>query len=123
MHHNDVGLSLGEPAHELVLPRNIRGEEPTVALVLPVVGEATTLTWQCPDKVRVLNASVLELLPEEGSPASLLAFFLAGAASRIAGRCAGLFSYRTSGDGVTQRHDLDFDLGVDEPSVSDGEGY
>ena len=122
MHHDDVGLGLGEPAYELILPRNIRGKEPTVALVLPVVGEATTLTGKRPDKVRVLDAGVLKLPPEEGSPASLVTFLLAGAASGTAGRCAGLFSYGTSGDGVTQRHDLDVDLSVDEPSVSDGEG-
>ena len=92
-----------------------------MALVLPVVGEATTLTGQRPDKVRVLDAGVLELPPEEGSPTSLVTFILAGAASRTAGRWTGLFSYRTSGDGVTQRHDLDVGLGIDEPSVSDGE--
>jgi hypothetical protein len=74
VHHNDIGLDLEKPAHQLVLPSDIRGQESTVALVLPVVGEATTLPRERSNKVRVLNAGVLELPPEEGSPATLLAF-------------------------------------------------
>jgi len=94
VHHDDVGLGLGEPAHELVLPRNIRGEEPTVALVLPVVGEATTLAGQRPDKVRVLDAGVLEVPPEEGSPASLLAFLFSWCCFWNSGALRGLVFLR-----------------------------
>lgn len=73
VHHDDIRGGLGEPAYQLVLASNVCGQISTVTLVLPVVVEATTLPRERPDKVRVLDAGVLELPPEEGPPAALLA--------------------------------------------------
>jgi hypothetical protein len=74
VHHDDVGRGLREPAYQLVLASDVCGQVSTVALVLPVVVEATALPRERSDKVRVLDAGVLELSPEEGPPAALLAF-------------------------------------------------
>jgi len=65
-----------------------------VALVLAVVGEATTLAGQRPDKVRDLDAGVLEFPPEEGSPASLLVFLFSWCCFYNSGALRGHVSLR-----------------------------
>jgi hypothetical protein len=42
-----------------------------VAFVLAVILEAAALSWKRADEVGVLDTSLLELLPEMGSPTSL----------------------------------------------------
>ena len=71
MHHHNIRLRTLKPRRKQILRRNVRRQEPAMALVFAVVGEAAALAREGADEVGVGYACVLELLPEESAPAAL----------------------------------------------------
>jgi hypothetical protein len=71
MHHHHVWVRLRQPAWQLFVGDNTRGQEAAMALVGAVVGEAASLGRKRPDEFRIGDFVGLELLPQQGTPASL----------------------------------------------------
>jgi di/tricarboxylate transporter len=87
MHHDDIRLRGREPAGKLVLVCDVYSEKTTlemfsfvstyelgavyVAFVLAIILEATALPRKRANEVSILDACLLELLPEIGSPTTL----------------------------------------------------
>ena len=71
MHHDDIWTRRRQPAGQLSPCNDPGGQDTTMAFVGPVVAEPAPLARQGTNKVCVSDASSLESLPEEGTPASL----------------------------------------------------
>lgn len=71
MHQHDGRLCGRQPADELVLVGDIGCEEPAMALVVAIVGDAAALRRERADHVEASFPGLCELIPEECTPAAL----------------------------------------------------
>jgi len=70
LHHHDIRLRNGKPAGEVVVAYDTGSEKASMTIVLPIVREATALSWQRANEIGVGYACGLEFLPEESTPAA-----------------------------------------------------
>ncbi len=70
VHQDDVGTRRRQPARQLVVPHDVRRQDPAMAFVLAVVREATARCRQRTDEVDVGVPGVLQVFPEQRAPAS-----------------------------------------------------
>lgn len=109
MHHDDVGLRLGQPTNELVLLGNVGGKVSAVSFIFAVVGKPASLRRQRSDKVDVRESCILELSPQQCPPTALK-----GGRSAFRFHRTGQFqrrmAYRAARDRISQWHDLGLPL-------------
>lgn len=71
-HGHNVGSGLGEPAWKLIVGDDSCCQVSSMALVLAIVGEATSLAWESAHEIRVGDSGLLQLLPKKSAPTSLV---------------------------------------------------